>query len=155
MPKGGGGHSVEPMNSSTVVAGYDGSDTSRAALTYAAALAGDGQLFVVCAMEHVGAYLGEPYAQRVLDREDERARGFEADIERLLPAGTDYETEMIEGPAAEAILRVAKTREADEIVIGSRGLGALKSALGSVSHELLKNADRPVVVIPAHAVVHA
>jgi len=141
------------MKTSTVVAGYDGSETSRAALAYAAALADDGKLFVVCAMEHVASYLGEPYAQRALDQEDGRARELEAEIARLLPANTDYETEMIEGPAAEAILRVAKTRDADEIVVGSRGLGPLKSALGSVSHELLQSADRPVVVIPANAVV--
>ena len=59
------------------------------------------------------------------------------------------ETELLAGPPAEAIVRVAAARDADEIVVGSRGFGAARAALGSVSHKLLHLADRPVVVIPA------
>jgi len=36
--------------------------------------------------------------------------------------------------------------------VGARGLGPVRSLLGSVSHELLTIADRPVLVIPARAV---
>jgi nucleotide-binding universal stress UspA family protein len=43
-------------------------------------------------------------------------------------------------------------RDADEIVVGARGLGRVRALLGSVSHELLHIADRPVVVIPAATV---
>ena len=38
-------------------------------------------------------------------------------------------------------------READEIVVGSRGLGRIRGALGSVSQELLREAARPVLVV--------
>jgi nucleotide-binding universal stress UspA family protein len=38
-------------------------------------------------------------------------------------------------------------RDADEIVVGSRGLGRIRGALGSVSQELLREAARPVLVI--------
>ncbi|MGZ6670645.1 MAG: universal stress protein [Solirubrobacteraceae bacterium] len=65
--------------------------------------------------------------------------------------GPEYETELIGGSAADAITEVARARHADQIVVGARGLGRIRALLGSVSHELLHIADRPVVVIPAAA----
>jgi nucleotide-binding universal stress UspA family protein len=59
---------------------------------------------------------------------------------------------LIGGSAAQAIADVARVRDADAIVVGARGLGRLRSLLGSVSHELLHIADRPVVVIPTAAI---
>ena len=47
---------------------------------------------------------------------------------------------------------MARVRGADEIVVGARGLGRVRALLGSVSHELLHVADRPVVVIPSAAI---
>ena len=49
-------------------------------------------------------------------------------------AGVEYETELIGGSPAQAITDVARARDADEIVIGSRGMGRLRGVLGSVSH---------------------
>lgn len=63
--------------------------------------------------------------------------------------GAPLETSLIEGPPARAIVAAAEARDADEIVIGSRGLGAVRGVLGSVSHALLHESDRVVVVIPA------
>lgn len=60
----------------------------------------------------------------------------------------DYELELVDGRPAEALARIAAARDADEIVVGSRGFGRLRAALGSVSHELLHDAPCPVVVIP-------
>jgi nucleotide-binding universal stress UspA family protein len=47
---------------------------------------------------------------------------------------------------------MSRARNADEIVVGARGLGRMRALLGSVSHELLHIADRPVVVIPTAAI---
>jgi nucleotide-binding universal stress UspA family protein len=58
---------------------------------------------------------------------------------------------LLEGNPAEAIVRVADARGADEIVIGSRGLGRVRAVLGSVSHDVLHLAHVPVVVVPLHA----
>lgn len=66
--------------------------------------------------------------------------------------GTDYELVLVPGSAAEALVITARRHEADEIVLGSRGMGRLGSVLGSVAQQVLHTADRPVVVIPYLAV---
>jgi nucleotide-binding universal stress UspA family protein len=138
----------------TIVVGYDGSETARAALLFAARHAGSsGRVFIVHAYELPPDFLGWPNYDRLLsERRDAGER-----LLRELPldgpelAGPVYETELIGGPAAEAIAGVGRAREADEIVVGARGQGRVRSLLGSVSHELLSLADRPVVVIPSAA----
>jgi len=51
---------------------------------------------------------------------------------------------------AETILVAADDVDANVIVLGTRGLGGLKSLLlGSVSHAVLQHADRPVMVVPS------
>jgi nucleotide-binding universal stress UspA family protein len=137
----------------TVVAGYDGSDTGRAAVEEAARRAGEGgKLFVVLAVSLPPDFLGKPSYNRLVS---EATSAGQEQLDELLGsealAGVDVETELIGGPAAEAIDRVARTRDADEIVVGSRGLGRVRAALGSVSLALLHLADRPVVVVPGAA----
>ena len=62
---------------------------------------------------------------------------------------------MLEGSAANRLAELARERRADEIVVGSRGRGRFTAALGSVSHALVQQADRPVVVVaPAAAADH-
>lgn len=63
-------------------------------------------------------------------------------------AGVHWDTELLAGPPAEAIARVAAAREADEIILGSRGFGRVRALLGSVAHEVLHLAGCPVTVIP-------
>jgi nucleotide-binding universal stress UspA family protein len=51
------------------------------------------------------------------------------------------------GDPREALLEVARSENADLIVVGSRGLGAVAGALlGSVSSKVVHHADRPVLV---------
>ncbi len=52
------------------------------------------------------------------------------------------------GDAAKAVLDVAAREKADLIIVGSRGLGELKSlVLGSVSHKVVQNAACPCLIV--------
>jgi nucleotide-binding universal stress UspA family protein len=138
----------KPLTTSRcIVVGYDGSPSARRALRWATDHAGDARVVVAHAFEPPHDWLGHPNYDRVL--QDHRARG--QSLLDELPQDPRVETELLAGPAAETIARVATERGAEEIVVGSRGFGPVRAALGSVSHALLHLADRPVVVIPSHA----
>jgi nucleotide-binding universal stress UspA family protein len=68
---------------------------------------------------------------------------------------------LLSGNAAHEIVAFADVVDADLIVIGSRGYGAISGALlGSVSRGVLKGTTRPVLIVrevalPAEAHVHA
>lgn len=73
-------------------------------------------------------------------------------------AGIDADYEILDGTPAQAITAVADTHAADVIVVGSRGRGAVTSALlGSVSKALVTHSHRPVLVVkePKHAVARS
>lgn len=139
-----------------IVVGFDGSEVARVAVDYALERAGKGgKVFVVHAFEPAPDWLGHPGYQRVLNEHETRGRdlleALRLDIEPNAEAALDFE--LIGGTPADAVAKVAEVRKADEIVVGSHGFGRLPAAvLGSVSHELLHLADRPVVVIPQRLV---
>jgi nucleotide-binding universal stress UspA family protein len=138
-----------------LVVGYDGSPAARLAVAVAARRAGPhGIVWIVHALHQ------PPDRYEPADKErwyaEHRDRAWSVLDGLLLGdaaelAETTYETELVEGPPSAAIVAVARKHDADEIVVGSRGLGSVRALLGSVSHELLEIADRPVLVIPAGA----
>jgi nucleotide-binding universal stress UspA family protein len=63
-------------------------------------------------------------------------------------AGVTAHTRLLRGDPADEIVAYADTVDADLIVVGSRGHGAVASALlGSVSRGILREARRPVLVV--------
>lgn len=135
------------------VVGYDGSLSAKAALERAAADAGpDGCVVAVHAYAPAPDWLGTPDYDRVLAAHQDRGRHLLAELEQNAKLGVPLETSLLEGGPARALIAAAEARNADEIVVGSRGFTPLRGTLGSVSHALLAEADRPVVVIPARAV---
>jgi len=71
---------------------------------------------------------------------------------RLRAAGMNAEplVEESDGSVARTVLAVARRVDAEAVVVGTRGRGGTKSAfLGSVSDDLVKHADRAVVVVPS------
>jgi nucleotide-binding universal stress UspA family protein len=138
-----------------LVVGYDGSELAQAALTLAAQRAGaTGKVFIVHAYELPPDFLGSPNFEHMLSERKNHGR---AVLDAIPLTGNDtlldvdYETELVGGPPAQAIADVARVRDADEIIVGARGLGRVRSLLGSISHELLHISDRPVLVIPGGA----
>ena len=138
-----------------VLLATDGSSHAEEALKYARDLASrDGaQVIVVHAFAPVPSYLGEPWEDRAMARHV--AAGHQVANEaaqRLQEAGLEVIVEVLEGPPADAILRVADVRQCDLIVMGSRGHGTLASLLlGSVSHRVLAHAQTPVMIVCATA----
>jgi nucleotide-binding universal stress UspA family protein len=137
--------------SGCVLVGYDGSDSAQAALAYGAARAGtDGRLIVAHAVTPPTAFIDTPYYDQSLAHARERAEALEGEIRGLL-GNADAELRMLEGPPARTLVALARDEEADEIVVGSRGFGALRATLGSVSHALLHETDRPIALLTERA----
>jgi nucleotide-binding universal stress UspA family protein len=116
----------------------DGSKHARRALEYAGdlALRDRALVIVVHAFEPAPRYLGRLIANRAK--------------EKLEDAGVDVETEVLQGPPAEAIMRVAKARQVDVIVMRTRGHGDMASLLlGSVSHRVLAHSRVSVMIVRA------
>jgi nucleotide-binding universal stress UspA family protein len=130
-----------------VVVGYDGSDNARAALDHASRRVEEtgADLVAVCAFSAPADWLGAPYYQLALDEQ----RAWVLELTRGLEDRGDVEVDVVMASPVEALTRAAQARDASEIVVGARGLGRFRAALGSVSHGLLHEADRPVVIVPA------
>jgi nucleotide-binding universal stress UspA family protein len=142
-----GPNATEPHR--TIVVGYDGSREARAALTAAAGRAGKGGTVVaVYAAEPATSFLDTPHYARAVELRRERAARVFAELPTRGLADVTIETELVDGPAPEALAEVAKLRDAEEIAVGSRRLGWLRGAVGSVSRRVVRMADRPVVVVP-------
>ncbi|GGP06139.1 universal stress protein [Nonomuraea glycinis] len=135
------------VNHGEVVVGFDGSSDTDAAVAYALEQAG-------ARGARLHAVYGRPYPRTAphpagygpLPPED-------LDLEeRLLPWRERYpEVEVagsvVRGHPAPALADAS--RDADLLVLGSRGLGGLAAAvLGSVSHAVLHRAHCPVAVVP-------
>jgi nucleotide-binding universal stress UspA family protein len=138
----------------TIVVGFDGSPASRTAVEYAIDRVADGHLVVVHAYQVPTDHIGASYSTDMVATASNRAAlamdELERDCQRL--AEVDYETDVIAGQPAQTICAVAATRHADEIVVGSRGLGRMRSLLGSVAHDVIHEAGCPVLVIPERMV---
>lgn len=130
---------------------YDGSHHSERALETAIHMAkGDSAaIHVIYAYDKLPNYLGEPNLQEVLNRVTEAAQALmESAAQKAHDQGISITTDVLEGPAAEAILRVAEAEEFDLIIMGSRGLGHLKGLLmGSVSERVMHQAKIPVMIM--------
>jgi nucleotide-binding universal stress UspA family protein len=135
-----------------ILLAVDGSEHALRAARVAAALAHamkSEQLRIVVCFEAIPSYLGEPnlqkaIAQRVLVANEILQKAVDA----VGDVPVEVHTELIEGDPAEAIIEVAKTRESDVIVMGSRGLGRLKGmVLGSTGQKVVSHAPCPVLIV--------
>jgi nucleotide-binding universal stress UspA family protein len=135
-----------------ILIGIDGSEHSY----HAAQVAGDlarsikaDMLWVVICYDPIPSYMGESIlekeiAKKIMESEKIMAKALE--VIGTIPG--ELQTQIIEGPPAEAILSVADTRNNDLIIMGTRGLGALTGLLiGSQSQKVISHAKCPVLLV--------
>lgn len=138
-----------------IVVGVDGSDSSREALRWAydeAAHHGASITAVSCwhppALPMTPPYGSAPpegYVDQPKQDALDLLENFVSALDVREPA-VDVRTSVEEGNPAEVLIE--RSKEADLIVVGSRGFGGFKGMLlGSVSQHLVAHAESPVVVV--------
>ncbi len=143
------------MTVRTIVVGTDGSEGAAAAVRWTAELAAPlgAKVVLVHAFDPI-ALLGKvkpPFDMAALAA-TARVRLVGEWASALSELGVAHDGVLVEGIPAAALLAAADEHEADLIVVGARGLGAVRAAmLGSTSRRLTHDAHRPVCVIPAVA----
>ena len=146
-----------------ILLAYDGSPDAQAAIDRVAQLLPGAEAKILTVWEpfiEILARTGAITAPGALDDTESvdaasrtRAEATAADgAERATAAGLAAEPLVAsrDRGTAHTILTTARELDADVIVLGTRGLGGLKSwVLGSVSHAVTQHADRPVLVVPS------
>jgi nucleotide-binding universal stress UspA family protein len=134
----------------------DFSDSASLALRYAAEFARCFQsrlLVVYIDSVNPPPYFTESQIDELLDsmkRAREAARRhLEKYVDNHLGHLQNAETEIVDGMPVSAILRTAEERDAGLIVMGAHGMsGFNRLMLGSVTERVLRETDRPVLIVP-------
>ena len=138
------------MFKNTLIA-IDGSEYSNNALAYAANMAETygATLWLLHVFAHPPDLLGYDDFEKLYARRKCAGQSvLDAALETLGDPPVEIRAELREGPEAESILNFAKNSRADIIVMGTRGMGALKGLLlGSVSRKVIHYAGCPVMVV--------
>jgi len=137
----------------TIVIATDGSPSAREAVEFGIDLAAEQHadtVFVHVApsidLLPTGGFGMSSAQEHRLTEED--TRSLEDAAALAAERGVETRTEMLRGDPVDEIVAYADSIDADLIVVGSRGHGALASALlGSVSRGILHEARRPVLVV--------
>lgn len=151
-------------SSKPILIAYDGSDGAKAAIEAAGRLF-PGRAAQIISVWHSVASVASASLVAIppnvaaagseqLDREGEQKASTLADegAAAAKDAGLDAigAAVLCRGQVWATIIRVADERDADVIVVGSRGRSAVASALlGSVANGVVHHSSRPVVVIPS------
>jgi nucleotide-binding universal stress UspA family protein len=134
-----------------IIVALDWSTHSLKALDYASQLAEkhDSKLILLHAFRSTSDLRGsEGFNQMVGKRRQKGEEIIKAACKRLGQAAHDVEENLLEGPAAEAIVSVVEARNADLVVMGTRGMGSLKGLLfGSVSTKVTHYSPCSVLVV--------
>jgi nucleotide-binding universal stress UspA family protein len=139
----------------TIVVGTDGSETSFRAVDRAAELARDAGATLVIAC----AYFPEkpdPHAQDVLGNEAYQVMGSAPADDTVSRArdraaargATKIETEAVQGRPSDTLQKVVKSRAADLLVVGNRGLNTLAGRIvGSVPLDVVRHTPIDVLIV--------
>ena len=135
----------------SIIVALDGSEQSMIALNHARtiAVAFNSKIILVHAFPHTydlrdSAHYNKLVAVRTIDGQ----AIIDSAKKKLEETSLEIDEELLEGPAADAIISSATVRKADLVVLGSRGMGSLKGLVfGSVSNKVSHYAPCPVMVV--------
>ena len=134
-----------------ILLAVDGSDYSNKALTYAKNVAETyrATLWLVHVLAHTSDLLGYDDFEKLYAKRKHVGQSILDDALAALGAtNLEIRQELLEGPEPDSILSYAKKNQADLIIMGTRGMGALKGLLvGSVSRKVIHLAGCPVMVV--------
>ena len=134
-----------------IVLAFDGSEYSHKALRCAKSLSErfEANLWLVHVFSTPPDLLGyDDYEKLYAKRKSAAQTVLDDARQKLGSTSFTVQDELKEGPESESILKVAEDREADLIVMGTRGFGAVKGFLvGSVSRKVIHYAACPVMVV--------
>jgi nucleotide-binding universal stress UspA family protein len=140
-----------------ILVAIDGSADAEEALGHAIDLAGcaNARLTIFSAVPSPPAYAYSTPGAAALADLSEEARSETEEIVRAArdraPQDVSTTTVVKNEPAKSALLHQIKEGEHDLVVMGSRGRGAVRSALlGSVSHHVLHHSGVPVLICHSH-----
>jgi nucleotide-binding universal stress UspA family protein len=104
---------------------------------------------LIYAFPHTSDLLGyEDFEKLFAKRKSAGQAVLDEALQKLDKSKLKVRAELLEGPEAESILKAAESSEADLIVMGTRGFGAVKGMLvGSVSRKVIHLARCPVMVV--------
>ncbi|MGI6590680.1 MAG: universal stress protein [Eggerthellaceae bacterium] len=135
-----------------ILVAYDGSDIAQKALETACDLAKHYQAKVTVLHVNVIATnlraqaMNSPALAAMLNEEGDRVS--EKAENYLSGSGLNTEVKVVKAPSApKPIIDAIKNSDVDLVVMGSRGLGAVKQYFGSVSHAVLNLIEVPAMVI--------
>ena len=102
--------------------------------------------------DFVGYDVGPQYERDALaERFHREHTEMQAIAKNLRTEGLDATALLIRGATVDTILNEASKLEADIIIVGSHGRGALQRLLvGSISEGILRHAKCPILIIPTH-----
>ena len=134
-----------------ILLAVDGSEHSCLALSYAKNMAETyrATLWLVHVFAHTSDLLGYDDFEKLYARRKCAGQIILDEAKEMLgEPRVDVREELLEGPEADAILNFAKNNQSDIIVMGTRGMGALKGLLlGSVSRKVIHFSACPVMVV--------
>ena len=134
-----------------ILLAIDGSEYSHRALEYAGSLAENyrAALWLVHVFSHTSDLLGyQDFEKLYAKRKSAGLAVLDEALEKLGDPSFKVHSELVEGSDAEAILTLAEKHEADLILMGTRGFGAVKGLLvGSVSRKVIHLSKCPVMVV--------
>jgi nucleotide-binding universal stress UspA family protein len=143
---------------------FDGSPNARRALTDAIELAelSHGRLTLLTSVTHMPSFafgaMDAAAVQTALGEAESYARKIVSEARDCVPADVPLTTLLSHDPIRVAALDELETGAHDLVVMGSRGHGAIASALiGSVSHFMVQHSPVPVLIVHLdkdHELVH-